>query len=354
MSSIDPEVQKTLNMRLAKGDIDVDQYQTLLNAMARGDSNSSVSGKDFTASLPLDFGSLRHSWRKMGGPSWNCRMHNRERTNSERESRLRWLQNVVDYLITDEYFIVLASAPDSKGKQFAENAASVAMVAGAISGTLLVALPVILVGTAYEKIFGPRNAISSVAVDAIFSQGYAIWAKKTELTFLSYTVKPSSFDFAYAIVVITGKFRVAVLGEIELCFILSEKQGLNPNISVVKPLKEAGCSITESPNRLRSPTEVDGFLPSEFPDPFQAHIDEIAWCSNCSHFLERRAWHKGISFISMKRAGDCTLASKPSNDKLPCDIPNKTQETWDRYFGLSNNNRSIYAGNCSEFARKRG
>lgn len=350
MSSIDPEIRRVLDMRLAQGELDIEQYQSLLKTMAQDRGNhGSVQGK--IAPLPaLHLGSLRHAWKKISSPSWTCRLHRRYQTTPDVKNRLLWLDNVLDYLITDEYLIILSSSPDTKVKRITETVASVGVVAGALGGGLFVALPAVLVGTAYENLFGTTNKFDPEALAAIFNSGYAIYAKKSDLAFLSFSIKPSSFEFAYATVAIFGNFKNATLGDVDLCFLLSEKQGLNPNIAVLKPLKAAGCLVTENAKSLTSPDQVDDYL-LDFPDPAHIYQTEIVWCLNCRHYQERKGWNKGISFFSMKGTGDHTLKLKPPNDKLPCQIPTEACSTWDHFYSLSKDSRALYPRDCSLFER---
>jgi hypothetical protein len=351
MSSIDQEIKHVLDMRLAKGDIDIEQYKSLLKTVAEGDNSRSFVPQKTEFPLMLHPGSMLHAWRKISSPSWTYRLHSRYHTNYDVKNRLQWLGNLLDYVITDEYFIILSSPPDTKFQRIAENISSVGIVGGALGGALFVSLPAALAGAAYQKLFGTENKLDPEALAAIYADGYLIHAKKSDLTFLSFSIKPSSFEFAYAILAIFGTFKHATLGDVDLCFILSEKQGLNPNISVLKPLKAANCSIKEGAETLAS-LEIDNYLPPYFPDPLKRFFNEITWCPNCSHYQEQKAWNKGVSFFSMKSTGDHTLKTKPSNEKLPCQIPTEAASAWDRYFGISKENRAIYPNDCSLFIPK--
>lgn len=342
MSFVDPKIKSELDMRLAKGDLDVAGYQILLKTMMQDDGDNFQEPRSI-APLPfIDLGSLLHAWR--GVNIWEYRLHSRYQSNIDVKNRLLWLGGVLDYFITDEYLIVLSSSPDTKAKRIADTVATYGTTA-AFAGGLFVSLPALLVGTAYEKLFGEKNHFNTEALSAIFNSGYAIYSKKSELTFQSFTIKPGLLTcWPYKKVAIVGRFKSATLGDIDLCFLLREN-----DIKVVKPLTTAGCLVTEHPETLKSEDQVDSYYSSEFPK----WVLGPDACPKCSHYREQKGWFK-MSFITSRISGDGRLDSKPSNEKLPCRIPVETSLTWDHYFSEAASDRKLfYPTNCPLFTQSK-
>jgi hypothetical protein len=344
MSFIDPKIKSELDMRLAKGDLDMVGYQHLIKTIMQDvEGNSSASTKP--AALPfIHPGALRHAWR--GVSCSENRLHSRHRSNPDVKNRLLWLDNVLDYFITDKYLIVLSSSssPDTKVKRIADTIATFGAT-GALAGGLFISLPALLVGNAYEKLFGEKDQFNPEALATIFNSGYAIYSKKSDLTFQSFNIKPNRFtpvDWSVTVAIV-GRFKNAVVGDVDLCFLLGK--GADPEIAAVKPLRDAGCLVNENPETLTSEKQAYNYLPPEY-------ADELVWCLNCSHYREQKGWDKGLSFLLANPTGDRTLDSKPSNEKLPCRIPAKASSTWDHFFTLAKGKRTVYPKDCPLFARK--
>lgn len=159
MSFIDPEIKNVLDMRLAKAELDVAEYQSLIKTMTQDVRyKSSVSTKP--TALPFTHpGALRHAWR--GISCWKYRLHSRYGSNPDVKNSLLWLDNPLDYFITDEYVIILSSSasPATKVMRIADTVATFATTGG-LAGGLLVSLPAILVGGAYEKLFGRKTSLT--------------------------------------------------------------------------------------------------------------------------------------------------------------------------------------------------
>jgi len=342
MSSIDPKIKSELDMRLAKGDLDVAGYQLVLKTLMQ---DAVDNFPEPTKNVPLlfsDLGSLLHAWR--GINCWEYRLHRHYQSNPDVKNRLLWLGNALDYFITDEYLIVLSSSPETKVKRITDTVAAAGPI-GALAGGLFISLPALLVGNAYEKIFGEKNHFNIEALSAIFNSGYAVYSKKSDLTFQSFTIKPGFLTcLPYKTVAIVGRFKSATVGDVELCFLLSENLGLD-TIKVVKPLRAAECLVNEHPETLTSVDQVNDYFSSDFPKPvLGANV-----CPKCSHYREQKGWFK-MSFISNRISGDCKRDSRPSNENLPCRIPVEASSAWDHYFSdVASNRKLFYPTNCHLF-----
>lgn len=147
---------------------------------------------------------------------------------------------------------------------------------------------------------------------------------------------------------IIGKFKSAIMGDIDLCFLLGEYQGVDSKISVLKPLRNAGCLVNQHPETLKSEEQINNYLPPEFPVPVP--VTEMM-CPKCSYYREQKGWYK-VGFTG-RISGDSKLDSKPSIEKLPCRIPAKTSLTWNHYFSLKESKREyLYPTDCPLFTRK--
>ena len=340
MSAIDPKVKNILDERLAKGEIDSIQYQRLIKEITQGIEGSATASEESTTKPAINLGSLQHAWR---GVDWECRLHSKYNNDVDVKSHLEWMNNNTDYVLTDEYLIVLSGFSATKLGEMARTTALLGTTGG-LAGAAFVSLPALLVGGASEKLFGKKNKLSPETLAAIYESGYAVYSKISDLVFKSFKVESGYLLVKnHSIVSAIGKFKSSLSGDIDLCLLLNESFG-----SVVKYLKAAGCNVTEQPNTLKEETQINEYLPSEYVDlknPRHISHDDLAICVKCSHYMPKKGW--------LGRRGDQKMDTVPSNDKLPCQIPVEASSAWDHYFSIPVDNREyLYPINCPKFVRK--
>lgn len=326
-------------------------------------SSRTQSGTEFQEESELEPGQLQHVWRKLPRENWDIRPHARYSKNPDQFwNGMPWLRGgkaTLDVLITEHYFIILASFADTKVRQASETISTAAVALGSVAGGLLVSLPVAIVGEAYEKLFGKKNKFDHQALAILFKSGMMMYAKKSDLSFTSFHLKNNVLEADYSHISVAGDFKNVVMGHVNLCFLVRELERkvdhlfagmLGDPASFLAPLQASGCVVTEHTEKFTSASQVERFLSKYYPDPLETIRENIRWCSNCAYFQNRKDWRKyGLGVFSSPVSGDSMSSSRVSDEKLPCRITSETSVTWDQYFQVNKKNRALYPENCPKF-----
>lgn len=310
---------------------------------------------EFQKEPKLEPGQLQHAWRNLSSRYWDPRPHDRYSKDLDQLwwKDMYWLHGgeELDVFITENYFIVLAPFAETKVKQVSERislASSLAPIAG-----LFVGLPVAIVGEAYERLFGQKHKVDPHALTILFKSGMMMYAKKSDLSFTSFHLKNSVFQADYSHIAVVGDFQNAVVGHVNLCFLLREDESWGGNIQFLGdvhflgPLKASGCVVTEHTEKFSSTSQLETFLSKDYPDPLIATKKYMRLCSNCAHFKLQKNWDT-YGFLSSNLKGDCTSSNRVSDEKLPCKIASEVSATWDEYFKLKNRT-CFYPKDCPKF-----
>lgn len=310
------------------------------------------SGTEFQEESELEPGQLQHVWRKLPSANWKIHPHARYSKDPDQFwTGMHWLKaEALDVLITDNYFIVLASFSNAKVRQASETISTAAVALGSVAGGLLVSLPVAIVGEAYEKLFGKKNNFDPHALAILFKNGMMMYAKKSDLLFTSFHLQNSFIEADYSHISVAGDFKNVVAGHVNLCFLMREYERRVDHSSFLAPLQDVGCVVTEHTEKFTSASQVERFLAKDYPDPLETVRGNIRWCSNCAYFQNQKDWQKyGLGIFSSPVSGDSMSSSRVSDEKLPCRIASEASTTWDQYFQVNKKNRAMYPQNCSKF-----
>lgn len=310
------------------------------------------SSTEFQEESELQPGQLQHVWRKLPSANWKIHPHARYSKDPDQFwTGMHWLKaGALDVLITDNYFIVLASFADTKVRQASETISTAAVALGSVAGGLLVSLPVAIVGEAYEKLFGKKNNFDPHALAILFKNGMMMYAKKSDLLFTSFHLQNSFIEADYSHISVAGDFNNVVAGHVNLCFLMREYERRVDHSSFLAPLQAAGCVVTEHTEKFTSASQVERFLAKDYPDPLETVRENIRWCSNCAYFQNQKDWQKyGLGIFSSPVSGDSMSSSRVSDEKLPCRIASEASTTWDQYFQVNKKNRTMYPQNCPKF-----
>lgn len=318
-----------------------------------GDSSIGTQrGTEFQEKSELEPGQLQHVWRKLPSANWKIYPHARYIKDPDQFwVGMHWLHaQELDVLITDNYFIVLASFADTKVAQACEKIGLGSVVFGSVVGGVLVGLPAAIVAGAYEKLYGNKNKFDPNSLEILFKNGLMMYAKKSDLLFTAFHLQKSFIEADYSHISVAGNFKNVVAGHVNLCFLMRENERRVDHSSFLAPLQAAGCVVTEHTEKFSSASQVERFLSKYYPDPLETIRENIRWCSNCAYFQNRKDWQKyGLGVFSSPVSGDSMSSSRVSDEKLPCRIASETSATWDQYFQVNKKNRTLYPENCPKF-----
>lgn len=119
---------------------------------------------------------------------------------------LKWILHEVDLLITPQGTLVISAKPLTKTGEVTEKIALGAVAVGAVAG-LAVAIPVGIIGAAYEKIYGHSNSLNRTSLEIVFESNLLVWVPHTSVKYRCFNVNGGLFGSLGTIGVISGTFQ---------------------------------------------------------------------------------------------------------------------------------------------------